>query len=105
MIKHLFALIALSIAVILSMTYAQTALHWLLSGYDWILGLLKEVFSEGTAGNLSRDLLALLFVPIMVGLVPTLIFWFVKRRGFPYFMQLVWVTWLIQTSALIIMYK
>lgn len=105
MIKHLLALIALSIAIILSMAYAQTGLHWLLSGYNWISALLQDVFSAGTAGNLSRDLLALLFVPMVIGLVPAIIFWFVKRRWFPYFMQLVWITWLIQTSALVIMYK
>jgi hypothetical protein len=105
MIKNLLALIVLSIAVILTMTYAQTGLHALLSAYDWISATLKQVFSDGPAGNLSRELLALLFVPFIVGMIPALLYWFAKRTWFPYFMQLVWVTWLVQTAAIVILYK
>lgn len=105
MIKSLLALVVLSIIVILTMTYAQSGLHVLLSGYDWISALLKDVFSDGSAGNLSRELLALLFVPIVVGLIPTIVYWFAKRSWFPYFMQLVWITWLVQTAAIVVLYK
>lgn len=105
MFKNLLAIILLSVAVIFTMTYAQTALHALLSAYDWISNELKDVFTQGKAGDLARQLLALLFVPFIVGFVPALIFWFARRKWFPYFMHLVWATWLIQTSAIVILYK
>lgn len=105
MIKHLVAIIALSIAIILTMSQAQTALHALIAGHDWVSETLKAVFSGGTAGNLSRELLASLAIPFLVGLIPAGIYWLVKRSWFPFFMTFVWITWLIQTAALVIQYK
>lgn len=105
MIKHIIALLILSILILLVMPYAQTALHGLLSAHDWVADTLKQVFSGGDAGNLSRELIALLFMPIIVGLIPAFVYWLAKRSWFPYFMHCVWVTWLIQTSAIVILYK
>ena len=105
MIKQIIALIAFSIAVILSMSYAQHALQLLLSAHEWIAQALTDVFSVGQTGNLVRGLLALLAIPVLVGLIPTLIYWMVRRHWFPYFMEIVWVVWLIQAGALIVMYK
>ena len=105
MLKQAIALIALSTAIILSMSYAQQGLQLLLTGHDWISGLLTEVFSAGHAGSLARSLIALVSIPVIVGLIPTLTYWLVRRHWFPYFMEIVWVVWLIQTGALIMMYK
>lgn len=105
MIKQVIALIALSIAIILSMSYAQHGLQWLISTHDWVSQILTEVFSGGQAGMLARGLIALLSVPVFIGLVPALVYWVVRRNWFPYFMEIVWVAWLIQAGALIIMYK
>jgi len=95
----------LSIFITVTMIYAQTALQAILTAHDWIAQTLTDVFSGGTAGNLIRQLLALLAIPVLIGLVPTVIYWIAKRNFFPYFMQIVWVTWLAQTAALIIQYK
>ena len=105
MLKQIIALIALSVAIVLSMSYAQEGLQFLLSAHDWISQLLTDVFSGGQAGNIARGLIALLSVPVLAGLIPTVIYWAVRRHWFPYFMEIVWVIWLIQAGALIIMYK
>ncbi|EKD70147.1 MAG: hypothetical protein ACD_46C00619G0002 [uncultured bacterium] len=105
MLKQTIALIALSIAVILSMSYAQQAVQFLLTAHDWISEILLDVFSIGQAGNLARNLIALLSIPVLVGLIPTLLYWMIRRSWFPYFMEIVWVVWLIQAGALIVMYK
>lgn len=105
MVKQIIALIALSIVIILSMSHVQQALTWIIAGYDWVSQTLTEVFSGGTAGNLIRNLLALLAIPILLAAVPVFIYWLAKRQWFPYFMEVVWVTWLVQTSILIIQYK
>lgn len=52
-----------------------------------------------------RGLIALLSIPIIVGLVPTVLYWVLRRHWFPYFMEIVWVIWLVQAGALIVMYK
>lgn len=105
MIKQVIALVAISIAIILSMSYAQQAVQFLLNAHDWVAQLLTEVFSGGTAGNLARGLIALLSVPVLAAAIPTVAYWVIRRHWFPYFMEIVWVVWLVQAGALVVMYS
>lgn len=105
MLKHVITIIILSILVIVGMPYVQQGLQLLISGHDWLSDLLKEVFSGGQAGNIIRELIALLAIPVVIACVPAVIYWLAKRAWLPYFMELVWVIWLVQTSALVILYK
>lgn len=105
MLKHVAAIIILSIIVLLAMPQVQHGLNLLLTAHDWIANILKEVFSAGNAGNLSRQLIALLGIPVIVGFIPALSYWLAKRMWLPFFMEVVWVIWLIQTSALVVLFK
>lgn len=105
MIKHVIAIILLSIATILTMSYAQHAVDYLLRAHDWVSSVLTDVFSGGQTGNLLRGSISLLTIPVVVGMIPALAYWFTRRQWFPYFMQVVWVVWLIQAGALIALYK
>jgi hypothetical protein len=105
MIKHIIAIVLLSVLIVLTMSHVQTLLHLLLAAHDWVANTLKDVFSDGTSGNATRELIASLTIPFAVGLIPAGVYWLVRRSWFPYFMTVVWVTWLIQTSALVIQYK
>lgn len=105
MLKQIIAIIVLSIAVILTMSHVQVGLQWMITGHDWVSQQLAEVFSAGQAGILIRNLLALLAIPVLVGFIPALLYWLVKRSRFPYFMELVWVLWLVETAALVVQYK
>ncbi len=105
MLKHLILLIALSVGIVFGMTYAQQGVQWLLTAHDWVSQILADVFSGGQAGNVAKSLIALLALPIIIGLVPSIIYWMVRRHWFPYFMQIVWVVWLVQAGALVITYK
>ena len=105
MIKQILALVALSILIILSMVYAQQGLTWIVSAHDWVSNMLTSVFSGSQTGDLIRKLIALLIVPLVIGLVPVIVYWFARRSWFPYFMQIVWVVWLLETAALIVQYK
>ncbi|MDR3490459.1 MAG: hypothetical protein P4M12_00285 [Gammaproteobacteria bacterium] len=104
MLKHIAALLVFSTLILMAMPQAQIGLHVLLAGHDWVAETLKQVFSPGIPGNLIRELLALLAIPVLVGLIPSILYWLVRREWMPYFFQLVWVTWLIQTAALVIQY-
>jgi hypothetical protein len=105
MLKHFLALILLAVLVILTMPYAHSLLDVLVAGHNWIVDQLKAVFSGGTAGNLLKQLIAALTIPLLVALVPAGIYWLARRNWFPYFMAVVWVVWLIQTSALVMVFK
>ncbi len=105
MLKNIAAILILSVVIILGMPYAQQGLQLILSGHAWISDVLTNVFSGDTAGNIIHQLIALLIIPVVVAFVPAIIYWIIKRTWFPYFMELVWVIWLVQTSALVILYK
>ena len=105
MLKHIGAIVGLSIAVMLTILYVQTGLQYLVSAHEWLANALKEIFSGGQAGNLIRQLLAMLTIPFVLGLVPAVAYWLARREWFPYFMECVWIVWLVQTSALIVLYK
>lgn len=105
MVKNIIAIIALSVFIILFTAYTQTGLNALMSAYQWISELLTQVFSGGKAGNLIRQQIAILCLPFLVALVPTLIYWFTRRKWFPYFMQIVWVIWLVEITMIVIQFK
>lgn len=105
MLKQSLILVALSLAIILAMPYAQQAVQYLVNGHEWVSQLLTDVFSGGQVGNVARGLIALLSIPVLVALVTAAIYYLARRHWFPYFMEIVWVAWLIQAGALIILYK
>lgn len=105
MIKQVIALMALSFVIIFSMPYAQQAVQLLVNSHEWASQLLTDVFSGGPAGNMIRSLIALLSIPVIVSLIPTIAYWIIRRHWFPYFMEIVWIVWLVQAGALIIVYK
>jgi hypothetical protein len=105
MIKQLILILAFSVLITIGMPYAQQGLQCLVSAHDWIADVLTQVFSGGQAGNIIRNMIALLAIPVLISLIPTIIYWIAKRGWFPYFMDIVWVVLLIESSALVILYK
>lgn len=105
MLKQIVAIILFSLIVILTMSYLNPVLNLLISVHDWISEVLTQVFSGGKPGEISRKLIALLTLPFLVGLVPSLIYWGIRRSAFPYFMQLVWATWVVLVVALVAINK
>jgi len=104
-INKIIAIVVLSLAIIMAMPYAQQGLDGLLFLHNWVSDMLTEVFKGSEAGDTTRALISLLAIPVAIGLIPAAIYWLLKRSWFPYFMQCVWVVWLIQTSALVVLSK
>ena len=102
MLKQFLIIIALSAVIVLSMSYAREALQWLIHAHAWVAQLLTQIFSEGQAGHLARGLIALLAIPLLAGLIPAFFYWLLKKNWFPYFMEIVWIVWLIQAGALLV---
>ena len=105
MVRQISALVGLSIAIILAMSYAQQVIQLLLFAHGWVSQILTQVFSGGQAGNLARGLIALLSIPVLIAFVPTAAYWAIRRHFFPYFIEIVWIVWLIQAGALLVMAK
>ncbi len=105
MSKKLIIVIALSAAVSMAMPYMQQGLQYWLAAYHWIADLLTNIFSGGEVGNTIRAVFALLAMPVVIALIPSAIYWLMKHSWFPWFGEIVWALWLIQTAALVILYK
>ena len=100
-ILSLVLIIALSAVVVVFMPQTKQVLEFLLSMHTHVSSMLTEVFSGGNAGNIARGLVALLAVPVIIGLVPSLIYFLVRKKWCPYFMEIVWIIWLVQVGALV----
>jgi hypothetical protein len=105
MLKHIIAIILISLLVILTMPYVQMAVHGLMDAYNWINHMLTQVFSGDKAGNTTRDLIAMLVLPLAAGLVPAIPYYFAKRSFLPFFMTIVWVIWLVEVTAIVLAAK
>ena len=105
MLKHLIAIIILATLVVFGKPYVHTALNALVTGHDYVVEALKEVFSGGKTGNILKQVIAALALPMLIAFIPALFYWFAKRQLLPSYMLLVWVFWLVQTSALIMVDK
>jgi hypothetical protein len=105
MFKKLLALLVFSAAFIFFMPYAQQGVQLLLTGHERIADALTNVFNGGDTGNMVRAFIALLSIPLIVGLIPAIIFWLIKRTWLSFFMDIVWFVWLIQAGALAVAFK
>ena len=90
MLNKLLTVIVISILVVFFPAYAKQLMSLIMTSHAFIVDLLANIFSDGTTGRIIRDLLALLILPLGIGLIPAIIYWVVKRRFFPYFMFVVW---------------
>ncbi len=101
-ILSLLLVVALSAAVVVFMPQAKHALEWLVSAHSYVSELLTAVFNGGNAGNIARGLAALLAIPFLAGFIPSLLYFLFRKSWCPYFMEIVWIVWLLQTGALVI---
>lgn len=100
MLKNIIILIALSLVAVFFMPTVTEGVKYLLVIHQKVSSELANVFYDGTTGNLIKEFIALLAMPFIAALIPTIVYWVVKRHWFPYFMEVLWIFWLIQIGAL-----
>lgn len=96
----LFVLIA-SAAAVIALPYLNDVLGYYVHlhhlGENWLSG----VFSNGQSGRILAELLALFFIPLIISLVISGIYWSVKRKKLPMFSEILWVLWIVLATVLI----
>lgn len=103
-ILSFFIIIALSALVVFFMPESQKVVETLVTAHAWVTDLLTKVFNGDYAGNIARDLIALLCIPLAAGLIPAILFFALRKRWLNCFMEIVWFVWLVQTGALLMVY-
>jgi hypothetical protein len=95
MLKQIVFLLIASILIVLFSAYGTLVLHWIGSLYQLIINLLSHVISNGSTGKIVRSVIALLAIPIIIGLAVNGIYLVIMRREFPYLTVSMWFIWLM----------
>jgi len=100
-IQSLF-LVILSILVILFGDTFSQFLHHLDAAHNYVAKQLSLVFSGTGLGQIIRQILALIIIPIVIGLIPGTLFSMIKRKEMPYQMEVVWFIWIMVAASILL---
>lgn len=95
-IKHLAALVILTVIVLLGHSFIHSSLGLWMDLQSWLANYLGEVFTGGGAGGWIKKVLTFLAVPLVVTFVPAGIYWCMKRSTMPHMKEIFWVLWIVQ---------
>jgi hypothetical protein len=90
--------------VIASASHLHPFVIAFVSAHDWIAHSLQEVFTTARVGYFLRHLIALITLPLLITAIPSGVYYLSRKRSFPYAPHVMWAIWLVQTSALIVLY-
>lgn len=93
-------LILLSILAIFTLHQIHFGIAWIAESHQFILNKLALLFSGDQWGRIIRFSLALIAIPLLLGLIPAFFYWIFKRRWMPYYMVVVWIIWCILITIL-----
>ena len=95
MLKQSLIYLILSAVVVFLSVYAKLLFMYMNVLYTYVNQALKPVFGSGFAGEIVRDMVSLMLIPLAIAALPALLYWLIKRKKMPYFIELTWLLWLI----------
>lgn len=95
MAKQLTIYLIISLLVIIFHKYFNLAIFYIDTFYNYINFKIAPIFSHTYLGIIIRKTLILMIVPILITLIPAIIYRVVKGNKMPYFMVIVWFLWFI----------
>ncbi len=95
MLKQSLFYLAASILIVALDEYAHLLMVYIVTFYTFILVQLTPIFSNSMYGVLIRNVVCLVFIPVIIACIPALIYRAIKGQKMPYFIEIVWVLWLI----------
>jgi len=95
MIKHILLLVIFSILAVFFKDQLVYVLHGLLFLHNEIANGLGVIFSNDSVGMVLQAVIALLLIPIFIGVVVSLVHWMFKHTLYPRIMEVIWIAWAI----------
>lgn len=95
-IKHLAALIILTILVLLGNSMVHAVLEFWMDLQSWLANYVGDVFTNSGTGGWIKKTLIFLSVPLVVTFVPAGLYWCFKRSTMPHIKEIFWILWTIQ---------
>ena len=95
MIKQSLIDLFLSILVVLFAQYIHLFIVYIDVLYTYINLQLAPIFNQSATGVLIRKVLTLTLLPVMIAMIPALIYRAIKGQQMPYLLQTTWLLWLV----------
>jgi hypothetical protein len=101
MIKQAFLLIVLSILLVFFPSEFQHVLRFFLYVHNKLAMALGMIFSVDSLGTILQSVLALLIIPVVLGGLFSLIYYFIKHKQFSHTMTVIWVCWAVLLAVVL----
>lgn|SRR3990167_3305577 len=101
LIKNVLFLIVLSIVAIFFQNQLMAVLHGIMSVHHQIIKGLSSIFSIEGAGEIVQSVLALLLMPVVIGICFGIAHFLMKQQHFPHTMSVIWVCWAVLLTAVL----
>jgi hypothetical protein len=100
MLKQLGLILGLSVLSVLLLQQIDTLLQEVLRAYGWFESSLNVVFSGDSVGHLLQMSIALICLPLSIGLVIGMIYYAIKRSKMPKIEYVIWGAWLVVLAVI-----
>jgi hypothetical protein len=100
MLRNILLLVILSILVILFMHPFSQFLGMIDHLHNLLAIKLALILSTNSTGIWIRNVLALILIPMGVGLIPAALYALLRRSPMPYLTEIMWFTWLLLATTL-----
>jgi len=95
MLRQSIGYLILSIIVVLFAKYAHLLIVYIDMFYTYVNVTLAPVFNNSDLGILIRKILTLVLLPVVIVAIPALIYFAIKGKRMPYFIEITWILWLV----------
>ncbi len=102
MYRQLVLLIILSALAVIFMNELRYVLQFLSHAQAFMAGKLGEIIAGGRVGFVIRHTIALIAIPVILGLAIHVIYYFIKKGTPPYLMHIIWVSWIVITTTVLL---
>ena len=101
MLKQLVLMIALTILILFFQPAFHSGLGYFVSLHHFVLTHLDQIFKNSQIGHYVQQVIALMIIPLALGLILAGSEWVIRRRTNPHVMLAIWWIWLILVTALL----
>lgn len=101
MIKQVAMIIILSVLAIMFQTQLMQVLKGFFFVHQQIANGLGVIFATSKVGEIVQSVLALLLIPVVVGVLLAIIHFFLRQAHFAHTMTVIWVAWAVCLAAVL----
>lgn len=101
LVKNVLLLIGLSVAAIFFQDQLMQLLQLLTHIHNVIARGLGVIFSVDSVGEVVQSVLALLLIPVLLGIIISFAHFFVKQVHFPHTLLVIWISWAVLLASVL----